>query len=249
MKGVKIICFFLLLFVSQTTIYAKSGPIWINGYVYSESADGKQTMIPFANVYIYSVDNKNKLQYYAMGGMNGEYTIRPYNWSVGYRFVCRFPGYKTKEFYIKPIPDKEGFSGNIDVNIKMEKAEDDDQISCVKYSVKELQRRTKCSTIKELIESVPNVEFSDNEIFTANEGSVRFFLNGMNPIKKVGDQIYNLPIEVVTEIEFYTLPEHKGFLYDGVLNLKLNAGEQAVKPLHKLKSGRLTLGGKENLIY
>lgn len=97
--------------------------IWVSGNVYTE-VEGKQVMIPFATICVYDLTDTEKMEYFSVSGMQGNYYLKPYNYKKQYHYVVSAFGYKTKEFNLKEIPeymDGKPFSGNATVNVKMEK--------------------------------------------------------------------------------------------------------------------------------
>ena len=119
--------------------------IWVSGNVYTE-VEGKQVMIPFATICVYDLTDTEKMEYFSVSGMQGNYYLKPYNYKKQYHYVVSAFGYKTKEFNLKEIPeymDGKPFSGNATVNVKMEKSNDalTPMIKKIVYPLAELKKK------------------------------------------------------------------------------------------------------------
>lgn len=241
MKTVNAIFTIMLLFVC-CNITAQSN-IWINGYTYTEE-QGKQIMIPFATVCVYDYAQKEELRYFAVSGTHGNYSIKPFDYKKQYHIVVEAPGYKTKEFNLKPIPETNNgklFSGNCTIHILMEK--DSLNMICETtpkiYGIDDFKSKDEIKSIPEILNLIPEIEKEGNDWINAKtKGSVCLFLNGTSITTEAYPQLEELPANIVSSIEFYQLP--KGGIYESALNIILSIGKQSSTPTYILKQSNLT---------
>lgn len=234
----------LFLFACVNLHTAAQSNIWINGYTYTENA-GKQITIPFATISVYDYTQTDQLRYFTMSGPFGNYHIKPYDYKKQYHFVVEAPGYKTRTFNMKEVPEMmngKPFSGNTTVSILMEK----DSLQFVAsakpkiYTKEELEKNgLKVKSLSELLSLLPEIRKEGEDwITTEDEGSVCLFLNGSNVTLQVLPALKELPPSVVSSFEYYQLPQ--GGTYSAVVNIVLSAGQKASMPTHRLMQSKLT---------
>lgn len=217
--------------------------IWINGYTYTEE-QGKQIMVPFATISVYDYPKTDELKYFTMSGTKGNYSIRPYDYKKQYHFVVEAAGYKSKEFNLKEIPEMNNgkvFSGNCTVHILLEKASPIDKADSTKlitYNREELEKKGETKSVPDLLNAIPGIRKEGNDWITSkDEGSVCLLLNGTILTAQMLSKFYELPMSVVSAIEYYQLP--KGGIYEAAINIVLSAGKQASAPDYILKQNDL----------
>lgn len=242
MKKINFILLFLFACISLHT--AAQSNIWVNGYTYTEEA-GKQIMIPFATISIYDYGQEDQLRYFTVSGPFGNYHIKPYDYKKQYHFVVEAPGYKTRSFNMKEVPETmngKPFSGNTTVSIRMEKDPSQSTVSVEpkKYTKEELEKENglKSKSLPELLCTLPEIRKEGDEWITADgEGSVCLFLNGTIVAPEVLPALNELPTNTVSSFEYYQLPN--GSVYNAVLNIVLSAGQKATAPTYKLMQSSL----------
>jgi len=231
-----IIVFSLALIIGLKS-YSQS-KIWIYGHVYENGKNDKQGLIPFATISYYSYENQSELNYSTMSGPTGNYLIKPYNYKAKYHAVVEAPGYKTIFFNLKEIPEVwngNPFSGNASVNICMvrDSTKMEEFISPREYTIKQLKKQYKIKTFKDLIEQISDVKIDGMDLLTQQGGSVRIFVNGAGVTSEICKEIYELPVSIISKLEYYNLP--KGGLYEGALDIILNVGNVEKAPSYILK--------------
>lgn len=88
-----------------------------------------------------------------------------------------------------------------------------------------------------MIAKIPDITLENDEITTADGGSVRLMINGFNPNPDVYAKIKDFPAsEVVKTMDYYDLSNCEGSAYDGVLNIRIAVGNEATAPDYKLVS-------------
>jgi len=240
MKKFTIIFLFLAL-IAGLKGHAQS-KIWIYGFVYENGNDDKQTLIPFATISYYSYENQSELKYFAMSGPMGNYLIKPYNYQAKYHVVVTAPGYKTVSFNLKEIPEVwngKPFSGNASINVCMIK-DVTETAACIPhvYTMKQFDKQKKAKILGDLFTQMPEIKKEGSDLLTQQDGSIRLFVNGESVTGEICNQIDQLPVSVLSKIEYYALP--KGGVYEGVLNIILNVGETVNAPSYRLKGNSFT---------
>lgn len=238
MKKSNIILAFFLVCVNLSI--AAQSKIWIMGNVYTEE-QGKQTTIPFATISIYDYKQQNELKYFKVCGPHGNYNINPYDYKKQYHFIVEAPGFKTKEFNLKAIPEVwngKPFSGNCNVNILMERQTDQAINNTPRiYKLADLKKRGKAQSLTDLLCLVPEIQKDgDSWVTKQGEGSVCLFLNGIHATPKTLSKFDEIPSAGIASIEYYQLPE--GGIYDATVNITLIVGKPATAPTYKLKPSR-----------
>ena len=236
----KSIMIFLVLLVSIAT--NAQSDIWVNGYVYSE-VEGQQVMIPFATIGVYDLAETDKMEYYSVSGMQGNYCLKPYNYQKQYHYVVRALGFKTKEFNLKDIPeymDGKPFSGNATVNVKLERDSTIkvEEIKCISHSMGELQKKGKAKNVLDALSLLDEIKQDVNDwIDVKSDESICFFLNGMYVTADVYAKLQFLPVDMIVKLEYYKLP--KGCNYGAGVNIVLAVGPENKAPNYKLGESKL----------
>lgn len=240
MKKISLILLSLFAFVSLHT--AAQSNIWVNGYTYTEEA-GKQIMIPFATISVYDYIQTDQLKYFVVSGPYGNYRIKPYDYKKQYHFVVEAPGYKTRTFNMKEVPEimnGKPFSGNTTISILMEKDPSQSVASTEPqtYTKEQLEKNGKVKLLPELLSLLPEIRKEGEDWITVKgEGSVCLFLNGVNVNSKTLSALNELPTNVVSSLEYYQLPQ--GGAYDAVVNIVLSMGQKASRPTFQLMQSKL----------
>lgn len=240
MKKISLILLSLFAFVSLHT--AAQSNIWVNGYTYTEEA-GKQIMIPFATISVYDYIQTDQLKYFVVSGPYGNYRIKPYDYKKQYHFVVEAPGYKTRTFNMKEVPEimnGKPFSGNTTISILMEKDSSQSVASTEPqtYTKEQLEKNGKVKLLPELLSLLPEIRKEGEDWITVKgEGSVCLFLNGANVNSKTLSALNELPTNVVSSLEYYQLPQ--GGAYDAVVNIVLSMGQKASRPTFQLMQSKL----------
>lgn len=242
MKRNSLIIVFFTMYISFCLHTAAQSNIWINGYTYTEEA-GKQIMIPFATISVYDYMQTDLLKYFVVSGPCGNYRIKPYDYKKQYHFVVEAPGYKTRIFNMKEVPEimnGKPFKGNVTIHILMEKVPSQSVASTKfqTYTKEKLEKNRKVKFLPELLSLLPEIRKEGEDwITTKGEGSVCLFLNGVNVDSKTLSTLNELPTNVVSSLEYYQLPQ--GGAYDAVVNIVLSMGQKASIPTFQLMQSKL----------
>lgn len=234
----------ILLALLVSVVANAQSDIWVSGYVYTE-VEGQQVMIPFATISVYDLTETDKMEYYSVSGMQGNYTIKPYHYQKPYHYVVRALGFKTKEFNLKAIPeyiDGKPFSGNASVNVKLERdsAIQVPHTQCVAYTMSELQKKGKAKSIIDAFNLLDEIKQDGNDwIDMKSEESVCFFMNGMYVTADVYAKLQYIPADMIAKLEYYKLP--KNCDYGAAVNIMLSVGSESKAPNYKL--------GESELVY
>ena len=242
MKRNSLMIVFFIISISCSLHTAAQSNIWINGYTYTEEA-GKQIMIPFATISVYDYIQTDQLKYFVVSGPCGNYRIKPYDYKKQYRFVVEAPGYKTRTFNVKEVPEivnAKPFSGNSTIHILMEKdtMQSVDSLFKTIYMKEELEKTGKVKLLPELLSLLPKIRKEGEDWITIKrEGSVCLFLNGLKVDSKALSTLNELPTNVVSSLEYYQLPQ--GGTYDAAVNIVLSIGQKASMPTYELMQSSL----------
>nr|WP_294763039.1 hypothetical protein [Prevotella sp.] len=233
----------MILVMLMISIMLKAqSEIWISGNVYTE-VEGKQVMIPFATICVYDLTDTDKMEYFSVSGMQGNYYLKPYNYKKQYHYVVSAFGYKTKEFNLKEIPeymDGKPFSGNATINVKMEKCTDalTPMIKKIVYPLAGLKKKSNAKYVVDALEMLPEIKKDGNDWIDSSTGeSVCFFLNGTYVTPDIYTQLKVIPLDMIVELEYYKLPE--GGNYGAVVNIHLSVGQTCKAPDYTLKENEL----------
>lgn len=234
--------FTIILLSICCNITAQSN-IWINGYTYTEE-QGKQIMVPFATICVYDYAQTDELKYFVVSGTHGNYSIKPFDYKKQYHIVVEAPGYKTKTFNLKSIPETNNgkpFSGNCTIHILMEKdsLRNIHETTSKMYEMKELKGKAEIKSIPEILNLIPEIQKEGSDwINSKTKGSVCLFLNGTYITAEAYPQLEELPANIISSIKFHQLPESG--IYDSALNIILSIGQQSSTPTYILKQSNLT---------
>lgn len=237
MKTYKFIFAFILMCISFNLSAQSESKIWIDGYVFTEIPDN-QKGIPFAIISLYDTPNHDNLKYFTVCGPFGNYRIKPYEYTKEYYGTIECPGYESRSFHIKPVPefwsDGRPFKGNATVNIKL------NPISISKNIVSEkfVNKNDSVKNLLQFLQTLPNIIYENGNLFTKHEGSIcllmnGYFINSSNLIQL----LEQIPANAVSSIEYYTLPEEN--LYHAAVNVVLKIGTQASWPKYSKKESFL----------
>jgi len=230
MKEIKNILF-AMLFIIPLSI--KGQPkIWLDGYVYAEK-DSIQEAVPFATLSFFDTEEKTNVVYFTICGPNGNYEVKPYDHKRTYYVVASIPCYEDKEFHVKEIPeywDSKPFSGNVTVNIKMT-SKGESSITKRTFEPSDSVRGL-CDYLMKL----PNVCKDDVGWTTKSGGGICIFLNGSIANEQILSNMDNIPMDVVSRIDYYELP--KGGVYEMALDIVLGIGDKPAFPSYKMKESR-----------
>lgn len=245
MNKTKITFAILLLVMSLFTAKAQNN-IWINGYTYQE-INGKQCTLPFATIMVENLKDSTVIEYYTVSGLDGRYQIKPYDHLQQYKYTVEADGFKPTSFVLDKIPEVwngKPFSGNCNVNIKMtrDNKKEELQINKSVYSKQQLQsinENVKIKSAKELIVCIPNVQYEDGYLETADHKSYCLFLNGMYAAANTFSLLEKLPIVNVENIELYLFNDNEK--YAGVINLNLTIGSKPKNPGYTLQESTFVI--------
>lgn len=215
--------------------------IWIMGYIYAEE-NGNQITVPFATISIFDYSQQDEMKYFTVSGIYGNYSIKPYDHKKQYHIVVEAPGYKTRSFNLKEIPEVwngKPFSGNCNLNILMEKDNGQSTTTSIAkvYKKEELKKVAEAKTLSELLLTIPEIKKEGNDYITTNGNSVCLFINGSNAPTSILHMLGELEISDIASIEYYQLPDDA--TYGAILNVIMNAGQQAASPNRILKQSSL----------
>ena len=187
--------------------------IWVNGFVYTEDA-GQQKAVPFAIVALFDSAERENLQYLAICGPEGYYSIRPYNHIGKYFVVATADGFKELTGWLSPVPDAEGgkqFTGNITLNLPL--------------LANDAKTDALCQT------GGRNVAIDSSCLYVADV-SVVFFANGMFVGQEALENLEKLPINLVESITLYDLTDNH--FYGQAVCIRLKMGQSATFPGEEL---------------
>lgn len=222
----------LLTILTINTVKAQN-ELYFDGYVYYEDSLEKQTMIPFATIKLYEVSSPDKIVASSITAINGYYNIKGLDTYSKYIVKVSAPGINEQLFITRPNNGNIK-TGNISTHTQL--------IVDKKYkSSIEKQSFTPDSfvdgkdlTIIKMIEMLPELEITNNDIMTKDGGSVRLTINGANQDASLFEQLKVLPVaDVIKSMDYYDLSDFDDSLYDGVLNIRLTAGEEATPPSYR----------------
>lgn len=234
----------IILFMLLASIVTNAQTdIWVSGNVYTE-VEGEQTMIPFATVCVYDLTDTDKLEYFTVSGMHGNYSIKPYYYKKQYHYVVSAFGFKTKEFSLKEIPEYingKPFSGNATINVKMEKDSSVStlEIKKVVYPLAVLKKRGgEARNVMDALSLLPEIKREGSDwIDNKTDGSVCFFLNGVYVTSSIYARLQSLPLSMVVELEYYELPKESN--YGAAVNIHLSIGQPSKAPDYELRENKL----------
>lgn len=236
MKTYKTILVFLLMYISCNLSAQSESKIWIDGYIFSE-INGHQKAIPFATISFYDTPEHDNLIYFTVCGPFGNYRIKPYEYTKEFYATVECPGYRTRNFHIKQMPDKwdDGtpLTGNVEINIKL------NQISTSTNIISRKVKNTN-DTIKNLLQflqTLPNIIYKEGNLVTKQEESVCLLINGYFINGNLVQELDQIPVNAVSYIECYTLPEES--IYRTAVNVILTVGTQASWPEYKKRETSL----------
>lgn len=231
----------LIMFMLLVSILTNAQTdIWVSGNVYTEE-NGKQSMIPFATICVYEMTETDKISYYTVSGIQGNYNIKPYDHTKQYHYVVSAPGYKSKVFNLKAIPESlngKPFHGNRTVNIKLERDSMVEAIVRKSYSLAELKKWGSGKTIVDALALLPEIKKEDGEwIDKKSDESVCFFLNGGYVTNYLYSKLQALPMDLIADIDYYKIPQ--GGNYGAAVNIHLTTGQSAKVPDYALEESDL----------
>lgn len=218
-------------FIMPLSINGQS-KIWLDGYVYAEN-DSTQEAVPFATLSFFDTEEKSNIVYFTVCGPKGNYEVKQYDHKKTYYVVANAPGYEVKEFHIKEIPeywDNKPFSGNVTVNVKM---------TSKKESIVAKRAFEPNDSVRELCDylmNIPNVCKDDMGWSTKNGGGICIFLNGNMANEQILSNINKIPMDVVSRIDYYKLPN--GSLFEVALDIVLQIGDKPALPSYKMEESR-----------
>lgn len=240
MKKFRFIAFVVLMSVASSV--SAQSDVWLHGYVYSE-AEGRQEMIPFATISVYDHDNSENLNAYIVSGIYGEYMLRPYDSRLPHTFVVEAPGYKTRRLSLKEIPEMMGgqpVRGSVSVHFDMERDSSAVFVTEKKeYDKSMIADKDSVKTIKQMLTLIEYLEYDEGLLVEKSTGeSVCMMLNGVSMSFVPMSEIEALPLEAVSKIEYYSLPE--GGAYGAGVNLVIpTLGYESQLPPVKLQKSQL----------
>ncbi|WP_129595376.1 hypothetical protein [Seramator thermalis] len=227
----------LLIFVLTTwTTYAQNS-IFFAGHVYIEDDNtGKQTMIPFATVRFYDVNNPSKTLATRISALDGSFDLKGFSTDNTYIVKVKAPGIEEQSFITRPNNGRVK-SGNLSTHTRLQVDKNyNNPVKKQSFSPESISGE-KNMTIERMIQKLPNLEIVDNDIMTKNGGSVRLMINGMNIDGSAFAKLKGYPVAgVVRSIDYYDLSCFDDSAYDGVVNIRLLKGKEAIAPDYKLIS-------------
>lgn len=235
MKTKNLIKLFLCACLSFEASAQSGSKIWINGNAFSESG-GSQKAVPFATISFYDAPDYANLAYFTVCGPVGNYRVNPYEYTKDYYVVAECPGYETRKFHLKPIPEVwngRPFSGNATVDIRMEPVSPVKDIAPEKFEGGGKEGKN----LLQLLQGLPGITYADGSLLTKEEGSVCLLMNGYSVGADVVGQLDKIPGNAVSCLEYYPLPE--GGLYQAAVNVVLSVGTQAAWPDYRKTNSSL----------
>lgn len=219
----------LLSILAISTVKAQS-ELFFSGYVYFEDSSEKQIMMPFATIKFYEVNNPDKIAAVTISETNGGYKIMGLDTYNKYIVKVSAPGINEQTFISRPNSGKIK-SGNISVHTKLVVDEGYKNPVEKQSFLPDTFEDNKDLTLVQMIELLPELEVVSSDIMTKDGGSVRVMINGFNSEAILFSQLKDYPVvDLVKSMDYYDLSDFEGSLYDGVLNIRLNAGEEALAP-------------------
>lgn len=203
--------------------------IWVNGYVYTEDG-GQQKPVPFGIVALFDSPERENLQYLAICGPEGYYSIRPYNHTGKYFVVATADGFKELTGWLSPVPDAEGgkqFTGNITLNLPL-LANDAKTDALCQTGGRNVAIDSSCLYVAEVLKGIPGLKKDGDDWITASDRSVVFFANGMFVGIDALGNIEKLPVSLVESITLYDLPANH--FYGQAVCIRLKMGQPATFP-------------------
>jgi hypothetical protein len=193
-------------------------------------------MIPFATVQFYDVNNPSKTIATRISALDGSFDLKGFNTDNTYIVKVKAPGIEEQSFITRPNNGRVK-SGNLSTNIRLQvNAKYVNPVKKQSFSPESISRE-KNLTIERMIQKLPNLELVDNDIMTQSGGSVRLMINGMNIDGSAFAKLKGFPVAgVVKSIDYYDLSSFDDSAYDGVLNIRLLKGKEAIAPDYKLIS-------------
>jgi hypothetical protein len=211
------------LLMMLNVMIADAQAIWINGRVFEKTSVEKAEAIPFATVYYCDIDNADKIEYVGFTDLGGNYDIGKNVAVKSYHVKIEAPGYVAREKRVGNLP--KDVKGNLTLHFEM-KPEGNAAYNVKTYEPSELSSGKKPNVL-EVIAKVPEVYKDDaGNLMTLKGGSVKLLLNGAGMNIPDMSKLEKLPYQAVKGIEYYDLGDDHP-MYQGVLNLVLNAGDQA----------------------
>lgn len=230
----------IMLMLLVSIVSNAQSNIWVSGNVYTEE-DGKQSVVPFATICVSEMTENNEICYYTVSGVKGNYNIKPYNYTKQYSYVISAPGFKTKVFNLKAIPERlngKPFLGNRTVNIKLEHDSVTQKIEHKVYSLSELKKLGNGKTIIDALGLIPEIKKENNEwIDKESDEGICFFLNGGYVTNELYAKFQVLPMELIADVEYFKIP--KGGSYGAATNVHLSVGQSAKTPDYILEESDL----------
>ncbi len=207
--------------------------IWVNGFVYTEDA-GQQKAVPFAIVALFDSAERENLQYLAICGPEGYYSIRPYNHIGKYFVVATADGFKELTGWLSPVPDAEGgkqFTGNITLNLPL-LANDAKTDALCQTGGRNVAIDSSCLYVADVLKGISGIKKDGEDWVTGNDRSVVFFANGMFVGQEALENLEKLPINLVESITLYDLTDNH--FYGQAVCIRLKMGQSATFPGEEL---------------
>lgn len=187
-------------------------------------------MIPFATIKFYELDNPDKIVAITISAINGSYAIKGLDTYSKYIVKVSAPGINEQTFISRPNSGKIKF-GDISTHTQLVVDEGYENPVEKQSFTPDTFEKNKDLTLVQMIELLPKLEVVSNDIMTKDGGSVRLMVNGFNSEATLFSQLKDYPVvDLVKSMDYYDLSDFEGSLYDGVLNVRLNAGEEALAP-------------------
>ena len=218
----------LLTIFTINTVKAQS-ELFFLGYVYFKNSAEKQIMIPFATSKFYELDNPDKIVAITISAINGSYAIKGLDTYSKYIVKVSAPGIDEQAFISRPNSGKIKF-GDISTHTQLVVDEGYENPVEKQSFTPDTFEDKKNITIVQMIEMLPDLEIVNNDIMTKDGGSVRLMVNGFNLDVTLFTKLKDLPITDAKCMVYYDLSNFEASLYDGVLNIRLNAGDEAADP-------------------
>lgn len=220
----------MLLTIFTVNIVKAQSELFFSGYVFYEDSSEKQIMIPFATIKFYEANNPDKIAAVAISETNGGFVIKGLDTHNKYIVKVSAPEIEEQSFISRPNSGKIK-SGNISVHTQLIVDEGYENPVEKQSFTQDTFEDNKDLTLVQMIELLPELEVVSNDIMTKDGGSVRLMVNGFNSEATLFPQLKDYPVvDLVKNMDYYDLSDFEGSLYDGVLNIRLNAGEEALTP-------------------
>ncbi|WP_352421991.1 hypothetical protein [Proteiniphilum sp.] len=227
----------VLLGIAATFTIQSQNTTYFAGYVYSEGMESaKQTMIPFATITFFDINDPDKIVATRISDLSGGYSLKGFDTDNIYIVKVNAPGIAEQSFITRP--NKGQFkSGNISTHtcLKVD-GEYQDPVKRKTYSPDDFSGDNNF-TIMKMIEQISGLEVDHDEVITQEGGSIRIMLNGMNLDGPVFAELKELPTEgAVKSMDYYDLSGFEKSAYDGVLNIRVAMGSDVQAPNFELMS-------------